>query len=109
MPNVSVRELKNRLAHYLRLSEKGQRITVTRRGKPIAILTPAAGNGGAPAEETEEERIQRKWEALVEKGVVMRLGSKPKIPKKRVRLKGEGPSISEMVLADRGEPLPRQQ
>jgi len=35
---VGSRELKNRLTHYLRLTQKGERIIVTDHGKPVAIL-----------------------------------------------------------------------
>ena len=101
MPSVSVRELKNRLAHYLRLSEQGERITVTRRGKPVAVLSPAVGNRETPVAESDKERIERKIWALVDKGVVSWSGGKPKIPKKRVKLRGEGPTMSEMILEDR--------
>lgn len=109
MPNVSVRELKNRLAYYLRLSEKGVRITVTRRGRPVALLSPADANGESPRAETDEQRIQRKLEALVEKGVLLRVGKKPLGLPKPIKLRGEGPSVSEMVLQDRGEPIPRRE
>jgi prevent-host-death family protein len=102
MPNVSVRELKNRLAHYLRLSEQGQRITVTRRGKPVAVISPTVNNGKQqPTTETQEERVRRKTLALVEKGVVSWSGEKPKLPTKRIKLRGKGPTVSEMILEDR--------
>lgn len=107
MPEVSVRELKNRLAHYLRLSEKGERITVTRRGKPVAVLSPPIGNGQQQTVESDRERLDRKLWALVDKGVISWSGGKPKLPKKRVKLRGKGPTVSEMVLEDRGEPIPR--
>lgn len=35
---IGVRELKARLSHYLRLVESGERIVVTDRGKPSALL-----------------------------------------------------------------------
>src|SRR5512134_3276112 len=38
MNDVGVRELKNRLTHYLRLACQGDKIIVTARGKPLAIL-----------------------------------------------------------------------
>jgi prevent-host-death family protein len=37
---VSVRELKNRLSHYLRLIQQGQSIVVTSRHAPLAKLIP---------------------------------------------------------------------
>ena len=38
MLTVGIRELKNRLTHYLRLTKNGERIIVTDRGTPIAVL-----------------------------------------------------------------------
>lgn len=38
MLTVGVRELKNRLTHYLQLTHDGERIVVTDHGTPIAIL-----------------------------------------------------------------------
>jgi len=51
MPIVGVRELKNRLTHYLRLIRQGEAIIITDRGKPIAVLKPI-----------EESEGQRGWE-----------------------------------------------
>lgn len=38
MQTVGVKELKNKLTHYLKLTKGGDRIIVTDRGSPIAIL-----------------------------------------------------------------------
>ncbi len=35
---VGIKELKNRLTYYLKLSKKGDRIVVTDRGAPVAVL-----------------------------------------------------------------------
>jgi prevent-host-death family protein len=35
---VGIKELKNRLTYYLKLTKKGGRIVVTDRGSPIAVL-----------------------------------------------------------------------
>ena len=40
MGSVGVRELKNRLAEYLRRTKRGEEVIVTERGKPIALLQP---------------------------------------------------------------------
>ena len=40
MSAVGVRELKNRLTHYLQLTKKGEEVIVTERGVPIALLQP---------------------------------------------------------------------
>lgn len=38
MGTVGVKELKNRLTHYLQRTQQGEEIVVTDRGKPIAVL-----------------------------------------------------------------------
>lgn len=37
---VNIRELKNRLSHYLRLTKAGQTVEITERGKPIGRIIP---------------------------------------------------------------------
>ena len=39
MATVGVRELKNRLSEYLRRVKAGERLVVTERGQPVAILS----------------------------------------------------------------------
>lgn len=38
MSAVGVRELKNRLTHYLARAKEGEEVVVTERGKPIVLL-----------------------------------------------------------------------
>jgi prevent-host-death family protein len=38
MSTVGLKELKNRLAHYLRLTQKGEEVIVTDRGQPVAVI-----------------------------------------------------------------------
>ena len=40
MKNIGVPELKDHLAHYLRVVRRGEIVTVTVRGKPVARLVP---------------------------------------------------------------------
>jgi len=39
--HVSIRELKNRLSHYLRLTKAGESVIITERGTPIGRIVPA--------------------------------------------------------------------
>lgn len=39
---VSVRELKSRLSHYLRLARRGASVVITDRGVPVGRLAPMA-------------------------------------------------------------------
>ena len=38
MSTVGIKELKNRLTHYLRLIQKGEEVIVTDRGQPVAVI-----------------------------------------------------------------------
>jgi prevent-host-death family protein len=38
MSTVGVRELKNRLTHYLGRAKRGEEVVVTERGRPVAVL-----------------------------------------------------------------------
>jgi prevent-host-death family protein len=37
---VNLREVKQHLARYVKAAEAGERIVITRRGKPVALLSP---------------------------------------------------------------------
>jgi len=51
MKTVGVRELKNRLSHYLRLVREGERVLVTERGEVIAeVRATSAAEAGRGAE-----------------------------------------------------------
>jgi len=51
--DVSIAEAKNRLPELIRAVEGGERIVITRHGKPVAQLTPAP-----------PERRQIQWGAM---------------------------------------------
>jgi prevent-host-death family protein len=38
MREVTIRDTKARLAHWVRMAEKGTSVRLTRRGKPVAVL-----------------------------------------------------------------------
>lgn len=40
MKRIGIRELRQRASDYVRLAEQGQRIEITDRGRPVAILGP---------------------------------------------------------------------
>ena len=44
MEHVSVRELRQHLSRYLRRVEKGERLVVTERRRPVAMLGPLPEN-----------------------------------------------------------------
>lgn len=90
MGTAGVRELKNRLSMYLDRVKRGERITVTQRGRPVAELVPAAGS----------ENLPPHFEALIRSGELIwkgRIRGFPKPVKAR-----RGASASRMVGEDRG-------
>ena len=46
MTTVSIKDAKNRLPEVVRLAERGERVTITRNGQPVADLVPHTRKGG---------------------------------------------------------------
>jgi len=92
MTTVSIRELKDHLSQYIDRASKGEEIAVTRRGKVVATVKAAPKH-----EETLDEKLAR----LKAAGIISGGSGKPRLPKRMVKLKGEGPSMSEMIIEDR--------
>ncbi len=92
MNTVSVKELKNRLTHYLRRTEEGEEIIITDRGVPIALLHPI--NGAAKA-----VSLEGKLAGLAARGAVILPTRKPL---KHVRVvKASGKPVSKAILDER--------
>jgi len=92
MSAVGIKELKNRLTHYLRRTKQGEEVIVTERGKPIALLQPIQTVEKAASIEARLARL----EAL---GLVT-------LPTRRSRkkhhpVKISGPPVSQAILDDR--------
>jgi prevent-host-death family protein len=88
MTTVGVRALKNRLSQYLRRAAEGERLTVTDRGRPVAILGP-------PEERDEDQQLR----TLVREGLARWAGGKPRMPRRPVRIRGK--PISDTVREGR--------
>ena len=88
---ISVSELKHRLSKHLRTVQSGRSIVITLHRKPIARLSPVA------------DESMTGPERLVADGFATWNGKKPRGPGRRapVKLRGSGPTLSDMVLADR--------
>ncbi len=92
MSVVGIRELKNRLAEYLRQTKEGKEVIVTERGKPIAVIRPAQGP-------LPHFSLEAKLAELASQGFIT-------LPRKRLRsktrpVKISGPPISKTVLEGR--------
>ena len=88
MVSVGVRELKNRLSHYLERVRNGEEIAVTDRGREVAVIKPP-----------ERSEVQRAFERLRDEGVIHWSGRRPTVPARPVR--GRGRLVSDLVLEDR--------
>jgi prevent-host-death family protein len=96
MERVGVRELKDKLSHYLRAVRQGQIVEVTVHGKPVARLVPAQPRAEAPESEIVEQRI---W-ALVAEGILAWNGQRFQIPEPSAVNRGPG-LLSDLVIEDR--------
>jgi len=85
---VSIRELKSRLSHYLRLAKAGQIVEITERGKPVGRIVPGASSL--------EERI----EAVRRSGLLSWNGQKLEPLKPVAKLRTEK-TVAELVVEDR--------
>jgi prevent-host-death family protein len=63
--SVGSYEAKTRLAELLRLVEEGERITITRHGRPVALLVPPQGSSGRTVPETVLEIKARRRERIL--------------------------------------------
>jgi prevent-host-death family protein len=93
MHPVGIKELKNRLTYYLKLTRKGDRIVITDRGIPIAVMH---GLDQLEQEAPVEERLA----VLAREGLI-------RLPKSAGGLKqisgiaAPGKPASEWVIEDR--------
>lgn len=66
MHAVGIRELKNKLSHYVRLVEAGESVLVTHRGAVVAELRPpGAAEARRNATTGRLERLQRRGSAVI--------------------------------------------
>ena len=94
--DVSMRELKARLSHYLKLATYGEQVTVTSRGRPIARLLPAAPQASKKAPSAAE--INRRLAAIP--GIILGEPGKIKGSKHPIRIRKGEKTLAEIVLED---------
>ncbi len=93
MHYVGVRELKNRLTYYLRLTREGDNVIVTDRGKPMAILHNVANM-------EENAGVEERLASLAGKGLVRLPQPKSRLSVERPR-KIKGKAVSAIITEDR--------
>lgn len=85
---VGIRELKTHLSALLRRVQRGESLTVTDRGTPVARIVPAAVSS------------REAMAALQEAGIVQWSGEKFSPPEPAARVHS-GESVSDLLLEDR--------
>jgi len=85
---VSIRELKSRLSHYLRLTKAGESVVITERGKPIGRIVPIP------------KSLDERLAAMTESGLAQWSGRKlgPAVPIARLRADR---SVADLLVEDR--------
>lgn len=86
--SVGVRELKNKLSHYLRMVKRGEKLAVTERGKTIAYLIPAR-----------KSAIFEEVTGLVSGDRAFWKGGKPSGARRPAQTKGR--PVSQIVIEER--------
>lgn len=89
---VGVRELKNRLTHYLRRVKRGEEVVVTERGRPVAILQSIRA---VEAPKSLDARLAK----LAASGLVTLPGGKLLRRVRRVHV--AGPLVARTIAEDR--------
>ena len=92
MATVGVRDLKNRLTHYLGRAKRGEEVVVTERGKPVAILASTASL-------ERPQSAQAQLAKLAASGLVILPTGKRLTRVRRVRVSGS--PVSRTILEDR--------
>lgn len=92
MSSVGVKELKNRLTHYLRRTKQGEEVVVTERGKPIALLQPIQSA-------REVQSLDAKLAQLAAQGFLTLPTRKLSMRFRPMRI--AGPPLSRTILEDR--------
>lgn len=88
---IGVRDLKANLSRLLKRVQAGATLTVTDRGRAIATIRPI----DAP-------KVNLSWvHEMVGQGKADWSGGKPRGLMPRIKLRGRGKSVSEMLIEDR--------
>lgn len=87
---TGVRELKTNLSRFLAEVQRGEVITVTDRGRPVARLIPAGG-----------PEVSSKFAELLADGTVQWSGRDAVFEKSRISLNGPGKTLSDIVIENR--------
>ena len=94
MISTGIRELKNKLSHYVRQIEAGKRVAVTAHGRVVAeLVPPGAGTGRASP-----------YQELVAAGVIVPATEDDEAPPEWPNIRLLHGTVAELIDSDRGEP-----
>ena len=93
MTSAGIRELKDRLSHFIRKVEAGGRIAVTAHGRVVAQLVPPAGRSGA----------RRRYDELVATGAIQTAVEGGELPMDWPDIRMPSGTASGLIDADRGD------
>ena len=85
---VSIRELKSRLSHYLRLTRNGESVVITDRGLPIGPIVPIG------------QDLEQRLVAMRETGMALWSGQKLRHRKPVGKLIGRK-TVAQLLVEDR--------
>lgn len=88
MTEVGVRELRDQLSAYLKKVRAGERLFITDRGRPIAVICPV----DAP-------QLPPELQTLLDRGVATWSGGKPRGAKNPPQVRGR--TVAETLVEDR--------
>lgn len=87
---AGIREIKNRLSHFLRKVKRGETVIITERNVPIAKIIPIEG----------QKQGLKEILSLQEAGLVTWSGGKPEGLSRPLEIRGSR-LVSEMIAEDR--------
>lgn len=93
MNAVGIRDLKNRLTHYVRLAKQGAEIVITEHGRPVALLQRLQDVRSPKTQSAQLAKLGAQGRLILPSG--------PAVHVKRVRLKG--PSLAKTIADGRNE------
>ncbi|MSQ74039.1 MAG: type II toxin-antitoxin system prevent-host-death family antitoxin [Betaproteobacteria bacterium] len=93
--HVSIRELKSRLSHYLRLTKAGESVVITDRGIPIGRIVPIGRHLG--------ERLAAMLQAGQAEWSGLKLAARAPVARiaKAATLRGRR-TVAQLLVDDRG-------
>jgi prevent-host-death family protein len=85
---VSIRELKSRLSHYLRLTRKGESVVITDRGVPIGRIVPMG------------QDLEQRLAAMRQAGLAQWSGHKLRRRRPAAKVRGTK-TVAQLLVEDR--------